>query len=314
MCALAAALAFPSSRAPAQESQGAAGYAWDDPEWRFTYHSRRVKVVLLAGSIGAFRDEPYGRLLNEWCADAEIRNLSRVGFGASQLFGRFRDQVLENPRYPMGARDLELWVLWNGGLNSAAASHRTNHYIRRTFRDAHRRGIRVVGMSLTPWGSLEDERRWGGARGLETQRSTQRIVDFVMGRGTPRDLLGTYASQRDVPEASGWDPSELADVRIDLYDSRLRDRDARPREVAAMRALLQRDSRSRRALEPLPVADRETRLDADAQALSALPQWFLRREYRGFDHIHPNREGHRAIAEIACPQLPASWGCTCPTH
>ena len=36
------------------------------------------------------------------------------------------------------------------------------------------------------------------------------------------------------------------------------------------------------------------------------------REYRGFDHVHPNRDGHRVIAETACPQLPPSWGCHCP--
>lgn len=24
-----------------------------------------------------------------------------------------------------------------------------------------------------------------------------------------------------------------------------------------------------------------------------------------------NRDGHRAIAEVVCPQLPASWGCRC---
>ncbi|HRI08397.1 MAG TPA: hypothetical protein PKW35_11290, partial [Nannocystaceae bacterium] len=45
---------------------------------------------------------------------------------------------------------------------------------------------------------------------------------------------------------------------------------------------------------------------------AAIPQWFLRAELRSFDHIHPNAEGHRRIAEYACPHLPASWGCECP--
>ncbi len=31
-----------------------------------------------------------------------------------------------------------------------------------------------------------------------------------------------------------------------------------------------------------------------------------------FDHIHPNTEGHRLMADLACPKMPASWGCDCP--
>jgi hypothetical protein len=213
---------------------------------------------------------------------------------------------------PFGAADTEIWLLWNGGLNSAAAAQRTNHYIRRAFRDAHRRGIRVVGLTLTPWGSLDDTRRWGGARGLDTYRNTRRIVDFVMGRLPPRAALGDHATERDVPADAPWSADELADVRIDLYDSVLRDRDAPLRDPAEMRRWLERDSRTRRLLEPLSERERELRLDADARMLSELPRWFLRREYRGFDPVHPNREGHRAIAEAVCPQLPASWGCSCP--
>ncbi|MDQ3031495.1 MAG: hypothetical protein M3Y87_03695 [Myxococcota bacterium] len=301
----------PAPRASAQQGS-AGGYAWDDPQWRFVLHQRRVKVVLLAGSIGAWRDEPYARLIHNWCENAEVRNLSRVGFGAWQLYERFRSEVLTNPRMPFGAEDTEIWLLWNGGLNSAAASQRTNHYIRRTFRDAHRRGMRVVGLTLTPWGDLRDSRRWGGAGGLETYRNTRRIVDFVMGRLPPRAALGDHASERDVDADAAWTEEELADVRIDLYDSTLRDREAPLRDVAEMRRLLERDSRTRRMLEPLSERAREVRLDADARMLAELPRWFLRPEYRGFDPVHPNREGHRAIADAMCPRLPASWGCSCP--
>lgn len=309
-----AALGLPSSpaRVAAQRSSHGGGYAWDDPQWRFVLHSRRVKVVLLAGSIGAFRDEPYGRLIHNWCENAEVRNLSRVGYGAWQLYERFRSEVLSNPRLPFGAEETEIWLLWNGGLNSAAASQRTNHYIRRTFRDAHRRGIRVVGLTLTPWGSFDDTRRWGGARGLDTYRNTRRIVDFVMGRLPPRAALGEHAEHRDLDAEAPWSDEEVADVRIDLYDSALRDRDAPLRDVGEMRTALERDSRTRRMLEPLSAPARELRLDADARMLAELPRWFLRREYRAFDPVHPNREGHRAIAEAVCPRLPESWGCTCP--
>ncbi len=297
----------------AQARRCVSGYTCDEPEWRFTYQSRPVKVVLLAGSIGAFQDEPYGRLIHEWCENAEVRNLSRVGYGAFQLHQVWQSEVMRNPRFPTRSDTTELWVLWNGGLNSAASANRTNHYIRRVFTEAHRRGMRVVGMTLSPWGALDDERRWGGARGLDTLRNTRRIVDFVMGRGSPRDLLGTYATQRESPDAP-WTAAEMADVRIDLFDSRLRDAEAPVRDVTAMRTVLERDARYRQQLASVAEAERARRMDADARMLSELPRWFLRRELRGFDPIHPNRAGHRAIALHACPQLPASWGCRCPSQ
>jgi hypothetical protein len=54
------------------------------------------------------------------------------------------------------------------------------------------------------------------------------------------------------------------------------------------------------------------RCSSDAATAAEIPRWFLREELRSFDHIHPNSEGHRLIAEAACPRLPASWGCECP--
>ena len=289
------------------------GFTCDDPQWRFTYPSRRVKVVLLAGSIGAFQDEPYGRLIHEWCENAEVRNLSHVGFGAYQLHQVFQDEVVRNARFPFGNDQLELWVLWNGGLNSAASANRTNRYIRRVFVDAHRRGMHVAGMTLSPWGSLRDARRWGGANALETYRNTRSIVDMVMCTAQPRQALGSYGSDRESPDAP-WAPSELADVHINLFDSSLRDANAPLRDVDAMRALVERDGGWRRRVEGLAEAERAQRLDADARLLSEMPRWFLRPGVRGFDPIHPNREGHREIARLACPRLPASWGCHCPTQ
>jgi hypothetical protein len=287
------------------------GFACEADDWRFVLHDRPVKVVLLAGSIGAFQDQPYARHLHEWCTNAEIRNLSRVGFGASQLYGVFQREVLRNPRFPFGHDDVELWLMWNGGLNSAANAARTNSYIRRTFVDAHRRGMRIVGLSLTPWGGFSDEHRWGGARALETLGSTRRIVDFVMGRGTAADLLGTYATQRTTADAP-WQPNELADVRVDLFDSALRNRDAAARDVGQMRDLVSRDSRWRHAVSALAEPARTAQLETDARTLSEVGRWFLRPELRSFDPIHPNRDGHQRIAELVCPTLPASWGCHCP--
>jgi len=72
-----------------------------------------------------------------------------------------------------------------------------------------------------------------------------------------------------------------------------------------------RDAWWRSQVAGLTDPERAARLAADAQLAAEIPRWYLRRELRSFDHIHPNREGHRLIAETVCPRLPASWGCRC---
>ncbi len=297
-----------ASIAPAQRHT--LGYAWDDPDWRFTRRERPVKVVLVAGSIGAYRDHPYGRLLHQWCANAEIRNISQVGAGASQLAARFREQVLERPAVPAGA---EAWLLFAGGMNSVGTPHRTNNALRQLFQLAHGRGFGVVALSLTPWGSSDNPARNRGARGLHMRRSTLAVVDFVMGRSSPVEALGRYARARGrtTPDAP-WRPDERAEVAVDLYDSPLRDRDAEPWPLDAIRTELERDPRWRRRVAELDDEARAARLESDARELAEAPRWFLRPAYRGFDDVHPNREGHRVIARAACPALPSSWGCRCP--
>jgi lysophospholipase L1-like esterase len=103
-------------------------------------------------------------------------------------------------------------------------------------------------------------------------------------------------------------------VRIDLFNSPLRHADAPLRDQAEMRRMLDHDARYRQQLRDLDDAQRTARMDVDARTLAELPRWFLRPDIRGFDPVHPNRAGHRAIALLACPQLPASWGCHCPAQ
>lgn len=301
--------------AASAQSRRTAGYAWDNPNWRFSVHSRPVKVVLLAGSIGAFRDRPYGALIHQWCERAEIRNVSRVGMGAPQLFTHFQDAVLGNPNVPVGARNTETWLLFGGGLNSVGLPSRTNYAMHRLFRLAHRRDFHVVALTLTPWGAdgTRDE-RWAGARGLHAMQSTRRVVDYVMGRLTPEEALGPFANRRPrgVALSAPWTSSERPDVAIELYDSALRDRGAAPWPIERTRAMLREDRRYRSSHASLSAPARAAQLDADAQILSDAPRWFLRPEYRGFDHIHPNRQGHEAMARAMCPSLPESWGCSCP--
>ncbi len=271
--------------------------------------------MLLAGSIGAFRDRPYGALVHQWCERAEIRNVSRVGFGAPQLLSHFERSVLGNPNVPVGARNIETWVLFGGGLNSVGMPTRTNHAMHRLFRLAHRRRFRVVALTLTPWGELGgSDERWSGGRALHALRSTRRVVDYVMGRLSPEQALGTFADRRPRGVATGapWTASERPDVAIDLYDSTLRDRDATPWPLDRARELLRRDTHYRASHATLSAQARAEQLDADARFLAQAPRWFLRREYRSFDHIHPNRAGHEAMARAMCPSLPESWGCRCP--
>ena len=40
-------------------------------------------------------------------------------------------------------------------------------------------------------------------------------------------------------------------------------------------------------------------------------EFVARKELQGFDPIHPNKQGHRLIAEILCPSLPDNWDCDC---
>ncbi|MFK7985855.1 MAG: hypothetical protein AB8I08_07465 [Sandaracinaceae bacterium] len=290
------------------------GYAWNEEGWRFREHDRPVKVVLLAGSIGAFRDRPYSRVLHQWCENAEIRNLSQVGAGAPQLLSRFRRQVLQNRNVPLRAPGTEMWLVFAGGMNSVGVPRRSARAMRSMFELAHRNRMGVIAMTLTPWGTSGDEdERWAGGRGLRALRSTRRMVDFVHGRLSPEEALGSYVNDRvAIGSNAPWADSERPDVVVDLYDSALRDRNASPWPIDRITRELRRDPAYRRSVREVPDEEREARLAADAAELAAAPAWFLKREYRSFDHIHPNRAGHEVMARTICPSLPQSWGCNCP--
>ena len=281
------------------------------PTWRFKQADRPVKVVVLAGSIGAWPKQPYAERLQKLCKHVEVKNLSKVGFGAFALRQRFKQQVLERlPQLKQPGN--EYWLVFQGGLNSVGTPERTNHDIREMFVLAHAKGFKVVGLSLTPWGD-ESDRRWAGAGGLKYLRATTRVVDFVIGALEPRAALGDYARQRRAGADAAWEVEEQADVAVDLYRSALRASDAPLRELAALERGLGKDRAWQAAHASLAPDAQTAALQADAAAAAEIPRWFLRPELRSFDHIHPNAEGHRLIAEAACPKLPASWGCECPT-
>ena len=312
--ALALCTALAHAPAHAQPSEAAetepASEVPERANWRFRRDDRPVKVVVLAGSIGAFRRDPYSAHVERMCSEVEVRNLSKTGLGAWALRKRFADQVVDNPGVrARAAEDQEHWLVFGGGLNSVGAPFTTNHHIRRLFLLAHQNGFKVVGLTLTPWGD-EADRRFRGLGGLEYRRATQVVSNFVLGRLTPREALGNHASSRGDTDAP-WTTEELPDLAIDLYDSALRHHDAQPRDIAEMRKLLQADRSWQRAHADYDEASRNLLLETAAAAAAELPRWYMRPELRSFDHIHPNAEGHRIIAEIMCPQLPESWGCRC---
>ena len=280
------------------------------PRWRFRDADRPVKVVVLAGSIGAYPRGSYADRLAQWCGNIEVQNLSKSGLGAWALKQRFREQVLENRRLSLPPENGEAWLIFGGGLNSVGTPERTNRWARDLFVLAHRAGMRVVALSLTPWGD-EDDRRWRGASGVRYFEATRKVVDFILRRLSPEEALGSEVRRRPDPTAD-WQPDELADISVDLYDSSLRQAGATTRSVAEMRAALEADAGWQRAHRRRDDTQRARALQADAETAARLPQWYLRPEYRGFDHIHPNRTGHHRIAQEACPHLPESWGCRCP--
>lgn len=314
IAALAGLLAFgtgPSGQAQEPPPIEAEPVAEPPPTWRFKLADRPVKVVVLAGSIGAWPKQPYAARMQQLCRNVEVKNLSKVGFGAGALRQRFKQQVLD--RLPqLRAPGQELWLVFQGGLNSVGTPQRTNHDIREMFVLAHAKGFKVVGLTLTPWGE-ETDKRWAGVAGLRYLRATTRVVDFVMGTLSPADALGEFTRKRAAGAEAGWAADERADVAVDLYRSALRDGAAAPRDLAPLEKALTRDRAWQAAHADLAPEARAAALQADAALAAEIPRWFMRRELHSFDHIHPNTEGHRLIAEAACPSLPASWGCECPT-
>ncbi|MFT5432731.1 MAG: hypothetical protein ACI9OJ_003433 [Myxococcota bacterium] len=273
--------------------------------WRFSQDDRPVKVITLAGSIGAWGKGNFSDFIRFTCDKVEVKNLAKTGYGAWALKDRFKKKVLRNRRLNLKTMPNERWLIYGGGMNSVGMPEQTNSYMAETFVLAHQIGMKVVGLSLTPWGD-EKDKRWRGFSGLKRKWNTQKIVDFIMGR-LPRYIAlnrphSKGAAPEDIDEASKWLEGEQADIGIDLYDSGLRHQDAPLRDEEKLRRRLRRDKKLWR--------DHGTEAEA-LTAASELPRWFMRKELRAFDHIHPNSKGHRIIAETACAKLPPSWACQC---
>ena len=273
--------------------------------WRFRT-DRPVKAVIVGGSVAAYNAGNFGTVLEEACRNTEVVNIAKARYGAWAMKRRFEAQVLKNRRLSLKKPELEHWAVILGGLNSVASPEKTNSELLQLMRKARDANMKVVGLTLSPWGSEKDSRRWAGTAGLSYRRYTRKVVDFLMGRLAPQAALGRYAKDK-----AAWEAGDLPDVSVDLYDSPLRDADAPLRPQAATERAVDRSSAIKKKLTKLPEGEREAARTRLVQETRELPRWYLREELHAFDSTHPNREGHRLIAAEACAKLPASWGCDC---
>lgn len=273
--------------------------------WTFAT-DRPVKAVLVGGSVAAFTGGGFADQLQGACRKVEIVNLAMARLGAAAIRQRFEMQVLQNPGLSKGWGGTgERWVLALGGLNSVGNPEQTNLDVLGIYRAAHEAGLKVLGLTLGPWGD-ESDKRWAGFAGVRRQDNTRRACDFVMGRLTPGEALGRKAAG-----LTAWQAGDLPDVAVDLYDSDLRDRGADLRAEGPLAATIDRDPEVAKILEGVPEDRRASERARILRQSREIPRWYLRKELRSFDHIHPNREGHRIIAARICAKAPESWGCDC---
>jgi len=296
MLLLALAWAVPSLGRPGAGAPGT---------WRFET-DRPVKAVLMGGSVAAFTGKGFADQLQGACRNLELRNLAEARLSAAAIRQRFEQQVLDNPALAGGWGGKGAgWVFVLGGLNSVGNPEQTNAEVLAIYRAARQAGLKVLGLTLNPWGD-EGDKRWAGFEGVRRQDNTRKAVDFVMGRLGPQEALGRYANGQ-----TRWQPGDLPDIAVDLYDSDLRDREAPLRDEVPLRAALDSHPVAVARLKDLPPEQREEARRRLLRQAVEIPRWYLRADLRSFDHIHPNREGHRLIARAICRKAPADWGCDC---
>jgi hypothetical protein len=273
--------------------------------WTFNDADRPVKAVAIGDSIAAYPQGSFVAFLQAACPRLEVVNLAQPLIGADAIRERLIQQVLRNPHIDLHDEQ-EVWMIYQGGINSVQDPAKTNHHIRWTFVDAHRAGLKVMGISLLPWGS-ERDRRWREIHGLKTWYSTRQVVDFVMGRLSPTEALGPYARHHP----GMWQADELPDIAIDVYDSALRDREAPLRQLSDVQSLMRHTPWIQAQLYGLSEAEQDDKISTYVRQTLALPRWYLHKRFQALDHFHPNREGHRLVAQLACNKAPETWECQC---
>lgn len=283
--ALALALGWPGSAR-------AAASAWST--------TRTHKAVVIGGSISKYYAGNFGQFLHYGCKDLEVINRGEVGAGAAKLLVNLRREVLEQAALRQGMAAGQGWILLQGGLNSVGAPESTLWSLTRLIQAAHQAGLKVLALTVTPWGSDADP-RFDGWNGLRLHRATEQVAEAMLGKLAPPQALGKRNAQRS-GDAQSWEPSELADITVDLWHSALR---------AGAKVPLRPAEPLRDSFASSPWRKRGEERDQWVEAARAVPRQFMDSKYRDFDHVHPNTAGHRLMAALACQQAPAEWQCDC---
>ena len=294
---IALAMTFLGASSPASAGDDAPG------RWRFKLDDRKIKAVIVGGSVSAWPRGGYGQFLQKACSGVEIVNRGKARLGAKALRRRVKSQIFKNRRIDLGAHDAT-WLIFHGGLNSISTPQATNREVARALKSARAKGMKTIGLSVGPWGA-ERDKRWKRAAGLRYRAWTKLSVDFLMGRLSAEEAFGPSRVGTD------FEDGELPDIGIDIYDSMLRDKDAPLRTHPRMARFVKIDEWGKRTLRGVEGDAREAKLAALTDEAYALPRWFMKKELHAFDHVHPGIDGHRLIAQTMCPKLPESWGCAC---
>ncbi len=258
---------------------------------------RPVRAVVLGGSISMYYKGNYGEFLQHGCKNLEVINRAKVGAGGPALVKRLEQEILGNKALmgELGAAK-ERWMLFQGGLNSVWSPWLTNATLANLFAKANAGGLQTFALSLTPWGDERDG-RFAGWKGVWTHRATQKVNKFLLGGATPDAALGRYGKDH----GHEWMKGELPNIAVDLWEIGLQDSKATLRPTEPLSQTFAR-SRYKKEVE---------KKDAWVAEARAVPRHYLAKQYRDFDHIHPNSDGHRLMAVAACKKAPASWGCDC---
>ncbi len=258
--------------------------------------SRKVKAVVLGGSISMYYKGNYGQYLQHGCKNLEVINRAKVGAGGPALVKRLRKVVVGNRKLMASLKGKEAWLLFQGGLNSVYSPEMTAKNLAKMFKLAKDNGFKTFALSLTPWGD-DSDKRFRGFEGVFYVRATKRINAYLLGKLTPDQAFGRRAKNHP----HEWMKGEVPDRAVDVFHSALRDSGAALRAAAPLEASFARSRYKKRMAK-------KAQLVAEARSV---PRSYLKKSYRDFDHIHPNSKGHRVMAVKVCAKAPASWGCDC---
>ena len=257
---------------------------------------RPHKAVVLGGSVSEYYAGNYGQYLHHGCKNLEVINRAKAKKGVPALVKRLDEEILGDRALMAGTVAAKRWLIFQGGLNSVFSPEMANLHLADLFQRAHKGGLRVMALTLVPWGS-DDDGRFEGFEGVRNANRTARINNFLLRRLSPAEALGRRA--RDRPHE--WMQGELPDIAVDVFDGPLRDKDAALRDEAELtKAFAHSRYRKRKGQRAALIA-----------AARAVPRHFMQKKYWAFNHYHPNTAGHRLMAVAACKQAPAEWGCDC---